>query len=113
MLLLIYLKHIPLTTFFLEEQSEFYFVMFDLFFSYAEQQAAEAEEEESSVVAVVYRIPTQLVMYTEPSGAVEGSEFSVQPKVQVLDALVSVLFIIIHTKIPMVGSVWPYIRVPA
>ncbi|XP_072027284.1 LOW QUALITY PROTEIN: fibrocystin-L-like [Amphiura filiformis] len=56
--------------------------------TYAEQQAAEqAEEESNSVVSVVYRIPTQLVVYTQPSGAVEGEPFTVQPQVQVLDAL--------------------------
>ncbi|XP_072025340.1 fibrocystin-L-like [Amphiura filiformis] len=61
-----------------------------------EQQTEHPEDEH---VAVVYRIPSVLVIHMEASGASEREPFSVQPKIKVLDGVVFVpSVLVIHME---------------
>ena len=48
----------------------------------------EAESEQAESTVVEYRIPTTLVLYSEPHEEMEHDTFNVQPKIKVLDAMV-------------------------
>ena len=43
-------------------------------------------------VSVVYRIPTKLIVIEEPHDAMEDEPFVIQPKINVLDASVSLSY---------------------